>query len=90
MNLIETPSDDPDLEENVIEMIHFILVYNLQFKSGLGSENITINALEEAENPKIFSETLLLLFNRGSKQVYSNLNNDSFNFQENQLGGTNT
>ncbi|KAK7597833.1 hypothetical protein V9T40_010058 [Parthenolecanium corni] len=69
LNLIETPSDDPDLEENVIEMIHFILVYNLQFKSGLGSENITINALEEAENPKIFSETLLLLFNRGKDPV---------------------
>lgn len=74
LNLIKTTSDDPDQEENVIELIHFILVYNLQFKSGhVGSENITTEALEEAENPKIFSETLLLLFNRGSKQTYLNL-----------------
>lgn len=71
LNLVEKPSDDPDQEKTVIELIHFILVYNLQFKSGdVGSENLTINALEEADNPKIFSETLLLLFNRGSKQTY--------------------
>lgn len=70
LNLIETASNDSSDDDDVTELIHFILVYNLQFKNCPESENITIKALEEAENPKIFSETLLFLFNRKSKWNY--------------------
>lgn len=65
LQLIESPKDDPEYEDIVVQLINFILLYNLQFKDDRYiNENITIQALSEAQNPKIFSETLLLLFNR--------------------------
>lgn len=67
LQLIESPKDDPEYEDIVVQLINFILLYNLQFKDDRYiNENITIQALSEAQNPKIFSETLLLLFNRAS------------------------
>lgn len=67
LRLIETPSDEADEDDIVLLVVNLILVYNLQFNNFEDiSTNITIQALEEIENPKIFSETLLLLFNRGS------------------------
>ncbi|XP_065199507.1 NCK-interacting protein with SH3 domain [Planococcus citri] len=66
LNLIESPSDDPDQEDIVIDLVNLILVYNLQFDENRSiSDNLTIQALSQCDNPKIFSETLLLLFNRG-------------------------
>lgn len=68
LELIESPSDDPIQEKVVIDLINFILVYNLQFDENRSiTENVTTQALSECDNPKTFSETLLLLFNRGSK-----------------------
>ena len=68
LDLIESPTDDPDQEEIVIDLVNLILVYNLQFDENRSiSDNLTIQALSQCDNPKVFSETLLLLFNRGSK-----------------------
>ena len=81
LELIESPNNDSDQDEIVIQLVNFILVYNLQFdKNKSLSENITVQALSEANNPKIFSETLSLLFNRASMcYSYSFPNNLSAN-----------
>lgn len=71
LQLIEVPFNDPIQEDLIIQLVNFILVYNLQFDSNRSvNDNVTIQALSESDNPKIFSETLLLLFNRGSTYLF--------------------
>nr|XP_033334740.1 NCK-interacting protein with SH3 domain isoform X1 [Megalopta genalis]XP_033334741.1 NCK-interacting protein with SH3 domain isoform X1 [Megalopta genalis]XP_033334742.1 NCK-interacting protein with SH3 domain isoform X1 [Megalopta genalis] len=66
LDLIENPPD-MDLEDQISDLfVNLILSYNLQFTN---SENIVLNTLKERTVAKIFTEKILLLFNREEDPV---------------------
>ncbi|XP_076648696.1 NCK-interacting protein with SH3 domain [Halictus rubicundus] len=66
LDLIENPPD-MDLEDQISDLfVNLILSYNLQFTN---SENIVLNTLKERTIAKIFTEKILLLFNREEDPV---------------------
>lgn len=65
LNAIENPPDT-DLDDQIPDLfLNFIIAFNLQFDNN--QENVVLKALSQQTSAKIFTEKILLLFNREGK-----------------------
>lgn len=69
LNNIENPPRD-DIEEEIQDLfLNLVISFNLQFKTNEPHDNVVLRALSERDVAKIFTEKILLLFNREEDPV---------------------
>lgn len=66
-NALENPPTVEHEEQMPDLLVNFILAFNLHFK--MPSENLVMRVIEEKKTVKVFSEKILLLFNRDGKTL---------------------
>lgn len=69
LQLMENPPSIQFEDEVVEPLVHFILSYNLHLTS---ESNPILGALAAFGSPKVFTEQIMVLINRGSKCWFSN------------------
>lgn len=65
LNLIENPPSARFEDDAVNQLVAFILSFNLHLSSMDGGTNPVLRALATYSNPKVFTESIMVLINRG-------------------------